>query len=196
VTRVELQAIEPPRDIQQSMELQMRAERERRAAVTNAEAGKRAAILESEGQREAQVRKAEGEKEAAILRAQGMAEARLALANAEAEAIRKVAESLPDGQAAMYLLGLKYFEALPKLAEGKGSTVFLPAEATGVMGAVGALREMLNKASTNAAENPSNVRRGSGPISASTAAYPATRPTVAVRAADTQVPLPDNPTER
>ncbi len=62
VTRVELQAIEPPRDIQQSMELVMRAERERRAAVTNAEASKRAAILESEGLREAQVRKAEGEK--------------------------------------------------------------------------------------------------------------------------------------
>ena len=180
VTRVELQAIEPPRDIQQSMELQMRAERERRAAVTNAEAGKRAAILESEGQREAQ----------------GMAEARLALANAEAEAIRRVAESLPDGQAAMYLLGLKYFAALPKMAEGKGSTVFLPAEATGVMGAVGALREMLNKASTNPTENPSNTRRASGPVSASTAAYPATRPTIAVRAADTQVPLPDNPTER
>src|SRR5574339_1097319 len=71
VTRVELQAIEPPQDIQQSMELQMRAERERRAAVTNAEAGKRAAILEAEGLRESQVRKAEGEKEAAILRAQG-----------------------------------------------------------------------------------------------------------------------------
>src|SRR3712207_2064482 len=66
VTRVELQAIEPPRDIQQSMELQMRAERERRAAVTNAEASKRAAILEAEGLRESQVRKAEGEKEAAI----------------------------------------------------------------------------------------------------------------------------------
>ncbi|HZI41662.1 MAG TPA: SPFH domain-containing protein, partial [Gemmatimonadaceae bacterium] len=189
VTRVELQAIEPPRDIQQSMELQMRAERERRAAVTNAEAGKRAAILESEGQREAQVRKAEGEKEAAILRAQGMAEARLALANAEAEAIRRVAESLPEGQAAVYLLGLKYFEALPKLAEGKGSTVFLPAEATGVMGAVGALREMLNRASTNATENQA-VRRASGPVSASTAAYPATRPTVAVRTTDTQVPPP------
>ena len=60
VTRVELQAIEPPRDIQQSMELQMRAERERRAAVTNAEAGKRAAILEAEGVRESQVRRAEG----------------------------------------------------------------------------------------------------------------------------------------
>src|SRR6266480_539310 len=108
VTRVELQAIEPPRDIQQSMELQMRAERERRAAVTNAEAGKRAAILESEGQREAQVRKAEGEKEAAILRAQGLAEARLAMGNAEAEAIRQITAALPEGQAAMYLLGLRY----------------------------------------------------------------------------------------
>jgi regulator of protease activity HflC (stomatin/prohibitin superfamily) len=143
VTRDELQAIEPPRDIQQSMELQMRAERERRAAVTNAEAGKRAAILESEGQREAQVRKAEGEKEAAILRAQGLAEARLAMANAEAEAIRQITAALPEGQAAMYLLGLRYLEALPKLAEGKGSTIFLPSEATGVLGAVGGLRELL-----------------------------------------------------
>jgi regulator of protease activity HflC (stomatin/prohibitin superfamily) len=143
VTRVELQAIEPPRDIQQSMELQMRAERERRAAVTNAEAGKRAAILEAEGQREAQVRKAEGEKEAAILRAQGLAEARLAMANAEAEAIKQVTAALPEGQAAMYLLGLRYLEALPKLAEGKGSTIFLPSEATGVLGAVGGLRELL-----------------------------------------------------
>jgi regulator of protease activity HflC (stomatin/prohibitin superfamily) len=128
VTRVELQAIEPPRDIQQSMELVMRAERERRAAVTNAEAGKRAAILESEGQREAQVRKAEGEKEAAILRAEGLAAARLAMAQAEA---------------AMYLLGLKYLEALPAVTQGKGTTIFLPAEASGVMGALGGMREML-----------------------------------------------------
>ena len=145
VTRVELQAIEPPRDIQQSMELVMRAERERRAAVTNAEAHKRAAILESEGQREAQVRKAEGERDAAVLRAQGLAEARLATANAEAEAIRRIAESLPDGQAAMYLLGLKYLEALPHLTQGAGTTIFLPAEATGVLGAIGGMRELLGR---------------------------------------------------
>ena len=145
VTRVELQAIEPPRDIQQSMELVMRAERERRAAVTNAEAHKRAAILESEGQREAQVRKAEGERDAAVLRAQGLAEARLALANAEAEAIRRIAEALPDGQAAMYLLGLKYLEALPNLTQGQGTTIFLPAEATGVLGAIGGMRELLGR---------------------------------------------------
>src|ERR671939_26298 len=125
VTRVELQAIEPPRDIQQSMELQMRAERERRAAVTNAQASKRAAILEAEGVREAQVRRAEGEKDAAILRAQGLAEARLMMAQAEAEAIRRIADSLPEGEAAMYLLGLKYLEALPKITEGAGTTIFL-----------------------------------------------------------------------
>jgi regulator of protease activity HflC (stomatin/prohibitin superfamily) len=146
VTRVELQAIEPPRDIQQSMELQMRAERERRAAVTNAEAGKRAAILEAEGVRESQVRRAEGEKDAAILRAHGLAEARLAMANAEAEAIQKIASALPEGQAAMYLLGMKYLEALPTLAQGKNSTIFLPAEAAGVMGAIGGLRELVTRA--------------------------------------------------
>ncbi len=143
VTRVELQAIEPPRDIQQAMELQMRAERERRAAVTQAEATKRAAILESEGVREAQIRKAEGEREAAILRAQGQAEARLATAQAEAEALRRIAGALPEGQAAMYLLGQKYLDALPALAQGKGTTIFLPAEASGVMGALGGLRALL-----------------------------------------------------
>ena len=143
VTRVELQAIEPPQDIQQAMELQMRAERERRAAVTTAEAGKRAAILESEGVREAQIRRAEGEREAAILRAQGQAEARLATAQAEAEALRRIASALPEGQAAMYLLGQKYLEALPMLTQGKGTTIFLPAEAAGVMGALGGLREVL-----------------------------------------------------
>ena len=74
VTRVELQAIEPPRDIQQSMELQMRAERERRAAVTNAEASKRAAILEAEGVQQSQVSRAQGESEAAVLRAKGLAD--------------------------------------------------------------------------------------------------------------------------
>jgi regulator of protease activity HflC (stomatin/prohibitin superfamily) len=143
VTRVELQAIEPPRDIQQSMELQMRAERERRAAVTGAEATKRAAILEAEGVRESQVLRAQGEKDAAVLRAQGLAEARLAMARAEAEAITRIASALPEGQAATYLLGQKYLDALPQITQGKGTTIFLPTEATGVMGALGGLKEML-----------------------------------------------------
>ena len=162
VTRVELQAIEPPRDIQQSMELQMRAERERRAAVTNAEASKRAAILEAEGQRESQVRKAEGEKEAAILRAQGLAEARLAMADAEAEAIRRVADALPEGQAATYLLGLKYMEALPQIAKGQGSTIFLPAEATGVLGALGGMTELLKRTAASPGSSGGNPPRQTG----------------------------------
>ncbi|HEU4995730.1 MAG TPA: stomatin-like protein [Gemmatimonadaceae bacterium] len=162
VTRVELQSIEPPRDIQQAMELQMRAERERRAAVTNAEAGKRAAILEAEGLKESQVRKAEGEKDASVLRAQGLAEARLAMAEAEAQSIKQISASLPEGQAAMYLLGLKYLEALPRLAEGKGSTIFLPTEASGVMGAVGALRELLTRGGGT----------GAGPATAPPSSYP------------------------
>jgi hypothetical protein len=65
------------------------------------------------------------------------------MAEAEAEAVGRIAKALPEGQAAMYLLGLKYLEALPKITEGAGTTIFLPAEATGVMGAIGGLREML-----------------------------------------------------
>lgn len=166
VTRVELQSIEPPRDIQQSMELQMRAERERRAAVTNAEASKRAAVLEAEGLRESQIRKAEGEKEAAILRAQGLAEARLAMADAEAEAVRRITAALPPGEAATYLLGLKYLEALPALAQGKGTTVFLPSEATGVLGAIGGIKELLRAGGSKEAEQASKPTGalGSGPF--------------------------------
>jgi regulator of protease activity HflC (stomatin/prohibitin superfamily) len=170
LTRVELQAIEPPRDIQQSMELQMRAERERRASVTNAEATKRAAILESEGVREAQVRRAEGEKDAAILRAQGLATARLAMAEAEAEALARISAALPEGEAAMYLLGVKYLETLPKMTEGAGTTIFLPAEAMGVMGAIGGLRELLTRG--GAAPGQGAAPRGAPRASTSQTAPP------------------------
>ena len=93
--------------------------------------------------RESQVLRAEGERDASVLRATGLAEARLAMANAEAEAIRLIAASLPDGQASTYLLGQKYLDALPAISQGKGTTIFLPAEATGMLGALGGLREML-----------------------------------------------------
>jgi regulator of protease activity HflC (stomatin/prohibitin superfamily) len=162
VTRVELQAIEPPRDIQQSMELQMRAERERRAAVTNAEASKRAAILEAEGVQQSQVSRAQGEMEAAVLRAKGLAAARLAMADAEAQAIQKISTSLPSGEAAMYMLGLKYLEALPLVTQGKGTTIFLPAEAAGVMGALGGIRELIMR-QANPTE-PAAPARSSGAL--------------------------------
>ncbi len=179
VTRVELQAIEPPKDIQQSMELQMRAERERRAAVTNAEASKRAAILEAEGVQQSQVSRAQGEAEAAVLRAKGLAEARLAMADAEAQAIQRIAGALPGGDAAMYLLGMKYLEALPQLTQGKGSTIFLPAEAAGVMGALGAMRGVLDRAAAtaNAADLAANAA-GRPPNVGGNAGYAGTRPQI------------------
>jgi regulator of protease activity HflC (stomatin/prohibitin superfamily) len=164
VTRVELQAIEPPRDIQQSMELQMRAERERRAAVTNAEASKRAAILEAEGVQQSQVSRAQGEMEAAVLRAKGLATARLAMADAEAQAIQRISAALPEGQAAMYLLGMKYLEALPQVTAGKGTTIFLPAEAAGVMGALGGIRELVMRQSAATTEPPSPPPRATGAL--------------------------------
>ncbi len=172
VTRVELQAIEPPRDIQQSMELQMRAERERRAAVTNAEASKRAAILEAEGVQQSQVSRAQGEMEAAVLRAKGLATARLAMADAEAQAIQKISTSLPSGEAAMYMLGLKYLEALPLVTQGKGTTIFLPAEAAGVMGALGGIRELIMR-QANPAE-PAAPARTSGALGSPPAIPPKT----------------------
>ena len=174
VTRVELQAIEPPRDIQQSMELQMRAERERRAAVTNAEASKRAAILEAEGVQQSQVSRAQGESEAAVLRAKGLAQARLVMADAEAQAIQRIGMAMPSSDVALYLLGLKYLEALPALTQGKGSTIFLPAEAAGVMGALGGLRELM--ARTGRGERGSSAPDSTPPAPAPS--RPAITPTV------------------
>jgi hypothetical protein len=159
------------------MELQMRAERERRAAVTQAEAGKRAAILEAEGVREA-----------AVLRAQGMAEARLAMAQAEAETIGRIASALPAGEAseaAAYLLALRYFEALPAVAQGPATTLFLPAEASGVLGALGSLRSLLTshdagQPRSNRGPNSGTSNSGTrgGPQSASTAGPSLTGPSL------------------
>ncbi|KPK76376.1 MAG: hypothetical protein AMJ79_06770, partial [Phycisphaerae bacterium SM23_30] len=94
VNRVELQDIIPPQDIKEAMEKQMRAERDRRAAILEAEGMKRARILESEGVRESQINRAEGQKKAKVLTAEGEAEARVKVAQAEAEAIDKITESL------------------------------------------------------------------------------------------------------
>ncbi|MGH7626032.1 MAG: SPFH domain-containing protein [Gemmatimonadaceae bacterium] len=187
VTRVELQAIEPPRDIQQSMELQMRAERERRAAVTNAEASKRAAVLEAEGVQQSQINRAQGEMEAAVLRARGLAEARLAMADAEAQAISKIASALPAGEVAMYLLGLKYIEALPAITQGRGSTIFLPAEAAGVMGAFGGLKELLMRAGS---ANSAGASSAAGGVSSQS---PAARQIAAITGTP---PIPPKPEER
>ncbi|MCX6141532.1 MAG: SPFH/Band 7/PHB domain protein [Candidatus Kapabacteria bacterium] len=148
VNRVELQDIVPPRDIQDAMEKQMRAERDRRATLLTADASKQAAVLESLGQREAQINNAEGEKRSKILIAEGEGEARKRVAEAEAEAIRLVTATVKEtgGDPVQYLIAMRYIEAMKVLGMNSKNTVFMPYEASGVMGSLGALKEMFKAA--------------------------------------------------
>ncbi|MDG2209172.1 MAG: SPFH/Band 7/PHB domain protein, partial [Flavobacteriales bacterium] len=148
VNRVELQDINPPIDIKEAMEKQMRAERTRRGQIIEAEGTKRAAILEAEGQKGADINEAEGQKQSRILRAEGEAQARLAIAEAEAEAIRRIAAAVVDTKAdpTQYLIAVRYIETLEQILKdgGEGSkTVFMPYEASGLMSSVGGLKELL-----------------------------------------------------
>ena len=147
VNRVELKDITPPRDIQEAMEKQMRAERDRRAVILTAEGEKKSMILEAEGIRESQIRRAEGEKQALVLEATGQAEARLKVATAESGAIKLVTEGLADAKTdpAQYLVAIRYLETLKEMTSGKDNkAVYVPYEATGVLGSLGGIKELLS----------------------------------------------------
>ena len=148
VNRVELQDITPPESVRRAMEQQMQAERERRAKVLEARGQKEAMILQSEGEKESQINQAEAEKQTQILKAQGEADAKVLQATAEAEAIRKVAEAIAESKTdpATYMLMMKYVETLKEIGAGEQSkTVFLPFEASNLVGALGSLTELLPK---------------------------------------------------
>ena len=145
VVRVEIQRIEPPVDVVQSMHHQMKAERERRAVVT-----------EALGVREAAITRAEGEKQAAILEAEGQAAAveriadaeryrQITVAEGEADAIRNVFGAIHEGDPTSDLLALKYFEALAAIADGQATKIFLPAEMQGLFGTLGGLAELFQQ---------------------------------------------------
>ncbi|MBR2864670.1 MAG: SPFH/Band 7/PHB domain protein [Elusimicrobiaceae bacterium] len=144
VNRVELQDIIPPTAIREAMEKQMKAERDRRATVTEAEGLKTSQILKAEAIREAEIKKAEGMKQAAILEAEGIAEAKIKVANAEAEAVKILANGVGDkANPANYQVSLKYIEALSKMTEGKDNKViYMPYEASNVLGAVAAIKDL------------------------------------------------------
>ncbi|MFQ5990419.1 MAG: SPFH domain-containing protein [Candidatus Methylomirabilales bacterium] len=150
VNRVELKNIEPPNEIRDAMAKQMKAERERRAVVTEAEGTKRAAVLTAEGERDAAIAKAEGDKRATVLEAEGVAEARLKIAQAEADALSRVrgALAVSNESPANYLIALKYLESLEKVSAGQATKIFLPFEASSILGAVGGIREMLRAEDT------------------------------------------------
>lgn len=146
VNRVELQDINPPQEIREAMEKQMRAERDRRATVLEAEGEKTSQILTAEGQRESDIQRAEGEKRAAVLEAEGQAEARIRIAEAEAAAIKLVSNEIKgfSGDPVQYLIAQRYLETLQEMTSGKDNkTVYLPYEASGVLSSLGGIKGIL-----------------------------------------------------
>jgi len=148
VNRVELQDITPPESIRRTMELQMQAERNRRAEILKAEGEKQSQILNSEGEKQAEINAAEADKQANILKAEGEARAKVLQAEAEAAAIRNIAEAVSDRGAdpVNYLLAVKYIETLKEVAGGQqNKTVYLPYEASNLLGSLGGIKDMFGK---------------------------------------------------
>ena len=147
VNRVELQDIIPPSSVLQAMEKQMQAERNKRATILTSEGQKQAEILKSEGEKTSTINRAEAAKQQEILRAEGQAQARIRKAEAEAVAIEKITEAVGKStNPANYLLAQKYIQMMQQLAEGdKTKTVFLPFEATNMLGSLGGIKELFKE---------------------------------------------------
>jgi regulator of protease activity HflC (stomatin/prohibitin superfamily) len=154
VVRVEIQRIDPPGDVMHAMHEQMKAERTRRAVVTEADGAKQAAITRAEGQQQSAVLEAEGDKQQQILRAEGQAGAieRVAeaerirqetVARGEAQAILSVFGAIHEGRPDRELLTLKYLETLTSMADGQATKIVVPTELAGIAGSLTALSEML-----------------------------------------------------
>jgi regulator of protease activity HflC (stomatin/prohibitin superfamily) len=145
VVRVEIQRIEPPPDVTEAMHRQMKAERDRRAIVTEAEGEKRAAILKSEGVKESAILRAEGEAESIRKVAEAERFRQLTVAEGEAQAISSVYQAIHDGDPTPDLIAIKYLEALEKVADGKATKLFLPMETSGILGSLGTIKELFNQ---------------------------------------------------
>lgn len=141
VNRVEVKNILPPRDIQEAMEKQMRAERERREKILQAEGEKKSSILIAEGEKESAILKAEAHKEAQIKMAEGEAEALLKMKQAEADGIRLLKEAKADSS----VLTLKSYEALEKLADGGSTKIIIPSDMSGIASFGTVINEMIDK---------------------------------------------------
>ena len=151
VNRVELKNIIPPREIQDAMEKQMKAERERREAILKAEGEKRSAILVSEGEKQSAILKAEGEKESAILRADAVRKQKILEAQGEAEAIMMVQKALADSLKLLNeaapsdrVLTLKAYEAFIKAADGKATKLIIPSDIQSLAGVAASVKEIVS----------------------------------------------------
>ena len=166
VVRVEIQRIDPPGDVMDAMHEQMKAERNRRAVVLEADGAREAAITVAEGQKQKVILAAEAIKQEAILTAEGEAKAIEAVADAEryrfqtvaegeAAAVRSVYQAIHDGDPTPDLLAIKYLEALGTVADGRATKIFLPAEMSSTMGSLGAIAELFT--GTPSDDEPADV---------------------------------------
>jgi len=151
IVRVELQRIEPPVDVTEAMHRQMKAERTKRAVILEADGDKQAAITRAEGQKQSAVLEAEGRAMAIKEVAEAEKFQKIAIAQGESEAITTVYSAIHEGNPTGDLLAVKYLEALPKIANGQATKIFLPYEISDVLGAVGGIAEAFKAGSMPAA---------------------------------------------
>lgn len=144
-TRVELQRIEPPSDVTEAMHRQMKAERERRAVVLEAEGIKQAAVLRADGEKQARILTAEGQAAAIQKVAEADKFRLLTVAEGEGQAIERVYSAIHKGNPTKDLITIKYLETLAKMADGKATKLFVPYEASGVMGSIGMIADVFKE---------------------------------------------------
>ncbi len=154
VVRVEIQRIEPPPDVTQAMHRQMKAERERRAVVTEAEGEKTSAILRAEGVKQRDILQAEGKAEAIKRVAEADRYQKETVADGEAKAIDRVYKAIHDGNPSNDLIAIKYLEALAAVANGTATKIFMPMEVSGILGSIGAIGELFTDKGNNTASMP------------------------------------------
>ena len=145
VNRIELQRIDPPGDITDAMSRQMKAERDKRATILDAEAVRQAQITKAEGSKMSQILEAEGYAEAVKKKADAEKYRQVAVAEGEAQAIGSVFNAIHEGKPDESLITLKYLEMLPKLAEGEANKVFMPYEASGIISSLAAMVEGIRR---------------------------------------------------
>jgi len=145
VVRVEIQRIEPPADVTEAMHRQMKAERDRRALVTEAEGDKRARILKAEGIRESRILEAQGQAEAIKQVAEAERFQKETVAEGEARAIERVFSAIHAGDPTPDLIAIRYLEALQGIADGRATKIFLPLDTSGVLGSVAAIGEIFSE---------------------------------------------------
>jgi len=160
VNRVELQRIDPPVDITEAMSRQMKAERDKRATILDAEAIRQSEITKAEGSKRSQILEAEGFAQAVKEKANAEKYRQLTVAEGEAQAILSVFGAIHDGKPDEKLITLKYLEMLPRLAEGQASKIFLPYEASGIISSLAAMVEGIRPGDSAKKSEPASPAAG------------------------------------